>query len=276
MLEFAYLKKMIFNLTISELKYLVRSYGLSGYLSKFRSEESITFFRLLNSVLDDCSDANDGSPSLASEDGFCRDISTYLDIECDEYFGALVEHSYEILTYVDILNSCGRYVPRLCGRNDDVSSDDGGMYEECCEHAKSTFNVAISSLRDYKKYNILNERFKPDFKIFSSKIHYSNDKDCWLDGSEFLKDEFITAEQSLIVQAEEIDYAKIKDDWKIYVVSRLIEEIAMSYVRFAKKELILSGCIGDYPHNEFFMHGECWGGAYLCMYNELIKPKITE
>ena len=88
---------MIFNLTISELKYLVRSYGLSGYLSKFRSEESITFFRLLNSVLDDCSDANDGEPSLASEDGFCRDISTYLDIECDEYFGALVEHSYEIL-----------------------------------------------------------------------------------------------------------------------------------------------------------------------------------
>ena len=272
---------MTFSLNITELRHLVRTYGLTGFLTTFRSEDSTTFFRELSTALNNWESGGNGDiPSSADIDlvGYERDFSTIIDIECDDSYAEMVEHSVVVLTYADILESCGRYVPRRRVKSEKSIVVDGfenpNMENDCADFAEGSFDAAVSSLRDLKTYLTNSDRFKPTLRLYSSGIYHSTDKECCLNITEFLKESYLKANQSLVVQSEHIDFGKIRDDWRLFAKARVMEELATCYARFVKKELILKGQDAKYPHNEFFTHGDCWGHAYICMYKELVEPTI--
>lgn len=275
---------MTFSLNIIELRYLVEEYGLSGYLNTFRAEDCVSFIRELTVALkfwEDGDDA-DGEEELDDDSKFGRDFTSIIDIELPEEMCEMVEHSFTVLTYADVLESCGRYVPRKASKPVDSESVEAGGFDgsslesDAIAYIDSNYDAVVGCLRDLRKYVSSNDRFKPELFIYTDGTYHSSDKKCCLNLREFLKTEELMATQCLVVQAAEIDFNKIKEEWKNLVMARLMEEVSMCYVRFVKKELILSGQDAEYPHSEFFMYGACWGAAYLCMYEELIKPRIAD
>ena len=268
---------MTFTLNIIELRYLVLEYGLSGYLKSFRGGDSVKFIRELTIALD-CWDDGFVDGDMGVDDKFNKEFSTIIDIDFSDDLADLVEHGLVVLTYMDVMSSCGRYIPRIVV--DAHRVDDGftgaSLDDDAVSYVEANFDAVIGCLRDMRKYLQSNERFKPELVICKGNVYDSTDKKCCLDICAFLKTEELMAGQCLSIQNEEIDFDKIKKEWKNLVMAKLIEEVATCYIRFAKKELVLDGSVGDFQHNEFFTYGRCWGAAYMGMYDELIKPRIAE
>ncbi|UKA04508.1 hypothetical protein [Photobacterium damselae] len=213
---------------------------------------------------------------------FERDFSTVLDVELPDYMSEMIEHSLGVLTFADVLESGGRYVPRKVSlRNGGVENDAGGFVGGSIEgdataYIESNYEAVVGCMMDMRKYLQSNDRFKPELVIYTKGHNSSSDKRCCLNIREFLKNEKLMASQSLFIQSANIDFQKVKLEWKNLVMARLIEEVATCYMRFAKKELVMNRQIVNYPHNEFFLYGKCWGAAYLCLYDELIKPRVDD